>query len=289
MRARNGRDELADVQATTDYLLQQLKDDWIIGHFANNRLSSVFQPVIAADSRQIIGHAAYIRCESDQEPVISPWGIFALATEDSLLVKLDRLCRTLHALNYFNAASRAGNLFVSVQPRLLESVKDDHGQAFAKILDLMQIPTSRVVIEIPAEVNRNWKLLRHVIGNYRSRGYRIAINHSVTTEDRMAELASLYPLYPHIVRLEASALQRCGGAESLVEAAHHFGASVLVHDIETAQQKTAVVESGADLLQGRALGLPRRAIETALPEITEERYPAPTRAYRQPSSKGAPD
>ena len=76
-----------------------------------------------------------------------------------MLVKLDRLCRTVHALNYFRAASGQANLFVTVQPRLLESVKDDHGEAFAKVLDLIGIPTSRVVIEIPADVNRNWKLL----------------------------------------------------------------------------------------------------------------------------------
>jgi len=145
------------------------------------------------------------------------------------------------------------------------------------------------VIEIPTEVNRDSRLLKHVISNYRSRGYRIAINHSVTTEDWIAELASLYPLFPHIVRLEASALERRYGTESLVDAVHHFGALVLVHDIETAQQKRVAVESGADLLQGRALGLPLRAIETAVPAMMEEHYRVLARGYRQSSFNGAPD
>lgn len=264
MKARNAHDELRRVQATTDYLLQPSEDGWIIGHFSSNRLSSVFQPVVDANTRQVIGHAAYIRSETDNANVLSPWGIFALATEDTLLVNLDRLCRTVHAINYFSAASGPGDLFVSVQPRLLESVKDDHGRAFAEVLDLIGVATSRVVIEIPSEVNRNWRLLRHVIGNYRSRGYRIAANHSGASDSWMAELGSLYP---DIVRQDASDLLQYNGSDSLLETVHRFGASLLIRDIETRQQMTAAIRAGAHLLQGRFLGEPVRMIEASRPRV----------------------
>lgn len=286
--ARGMKDGLARIQAATDYPVQRSEDGWVIGHFFNSWLSSVFQPVFGLSEHRITGHAAYIRSTTEGKNVLSPWKTFALTEGDALLVRFDRLCRVIHALNYFSNASQ-GDLFVTVQPRLLESVKDDHGRAFERILHIIGVETSRVVIEIPTEVNRDSRLLKHVISNYRSRGYRIAINHSVTTEDWIAELASLYPLFPHIVRLEASALERRYGTESLVDAVHHFGASVLVHDIETAQQKRVAVESGADLLQGRALGLPLRAIETAVPAMMEEHYPVLARGYRQSSFNGVPD
>jgi EAL domain-containing protein (putative c-di-GMP-specific phosphodiesterase class I) len=286
MKATNARDNLFQVQATTDYLLQRLEDNRIVGHFANNRLASVFQPIVAASALQVIGHAAYIQCDPDGKKFVSPWEIFSLATEDSMLVKLDRLCRTVHALNYFHTGSGPDNLFVNVQPRLLESVKDDHGHAFAKVLDLIGIATSRVVIEIPAEVNRNWKLLGHVIGNYRSHGYRIAANHSGTGENWMAELGSLYP---DIVRLEASALMGRFGARTLVDSIHQFGASVLVYEIETSQHKAAAFQEGADLLQGRALGVPARAVEPSVPVPARNHYPVPSGNYRQRSFRGSPD
>lgn len=286
--ARGMKDGLARIQAATDYPVQRSEDGWVIGHFFNSWLSSVFQPVFGLSEHRIAGHAAYIRSTTEGKSVLSPWKAFALTEGDALLVRFDRLCRVIHALNYFSNTSQ-GDLFVTVQPRLLESVKDDHGRAFERILHIIGVETSRVVIEIPTEVNRDSRLLKHVISNYRSRGYRIAINHSVTTEDWIAELASLYPLFPHIVRLEASALERRYGTESLVDAVHHFGASVLVHDIETAQQKRVAVESGADLLQGRALGLPLRAIETAVPAMMKEHYPVLARGYRQSSFNGAPD
>jgi EAL domain-containing protein (putative c-di-GMP-specific phosphodiesterase class I) len=285
---RGTKDGLALIQAATDYPVQRSEDGGIIGHFFNCWLSSVFQPIYSLRERKVVGHAAYIRSTTEGKNILSPWKAFALTEGDALLVRFDRLCRVIHALNYFSNTS-SGDLFVAVQPRLLESVKDDHGHTFERLLHIIGVPTSRVVIEIPTEVNRNSRLLRHVISNYRSRGYRIAVNHSVTTEDWMAELASLYPLYPHIVRLEASSLQRRYLTDSLVDAVHHLGASVLVHDMETAQQKNAAIEAGADLLQGRALGVPQRAIEVTLPAVMEEHDPALAAGYGQQAFKGASD
>lgn len=259
MKATNAHAELARIQETTDHRLQRSEDGWVVGHFFNNRLSSVFQPVMDVNGRKVIGHAAYIRSESDHKNVLPPWGIFALASEDTLLVSLDRLCRTVHATNYFSTASGQGKLFVSVQPRLLESVKDDHGCAFAKVLNLIGVATSRVVIEIPTEVNRDWRLLKHVINNYRSRGYRIAANHSGGTDNWMAELGSLYP---DIVRLDATALAQYNEINPLLDTVRRFGAALLVRDIETNQQMTAAIRAGANLLQGRFLGEPARTIET---------------------------
>jgi EAL domain-containing protein (putative c-di-GMP-specific phosphodiesterase class I) len=266
------KDELARIQKATDYAVTRAENGFIMGHFFNCSLSSVFQPVFDAKTRSVAGHAAYIRSVLNEENPLSPWKVLSLGEGDAPLVRFDRLCRAVHVLNYFSGRSHEANLFVTVQPRLLEAVKDDHGRAFKRILDIIGVETSRVVIEIPAEVNRNWKLLKHVISNYRSHGYRIAINHNDAGDDWVAELASLYPLYPDMVRLEASVLQRLEDARPLVEAIHHFGAQVLFREIETARQLTGVVRAGADLLQGRFLGIPAQAIEfdLLLPPTTTE-------------------
>jgi len=160
------KDELARIQEATDYPVQRSEDGWIVGHFFNCWLSSVFQPVFDVSTRKVIGHAAYIRSATDGTSVLSPWKVFALTEGDALLVRFDRLCRAIHALNYFGSASY-GNLFVKVQPRLLESVKDDHGRAFERILSIIGVETSRVVIEIQPEGNRETKMPKHAIRNYR--------------------------------------------------------------------------------------------------------------------------
>ena len=168
------KDELARIQEATDYAVTRAENGFIMGHFFNCSLSSVFQPVFDAKTRSVAGHAAYIRSAMNEENPLSPWKVLSLGEGDAPLVRFDRLCRAVHVLNYFSGSSRDANLFVTVQPRLLEAVKDDHGRAFKRILDIIGAETSRVVIEIPAEVNRNWKLLKHVISNYRSHGQRQA-------------------------------------------------------------------------------------------------------------------
>lgn len=267
MKTTQTQDALVRIQATTDYLLQHLQDGRLVAHFGNNRLSSLFQPVFDTTGRRVVGHAACIHSELENKTVLPPWGIFALASEDTLLVKLDRLCRTVHAINYFSTASEQGNLFVSVQPRLLESVKDDHGRAFEEVLNLIGVKTDRVTIEIPAEVNRDWRLLKHVIGNYRSRGYRVAANHSGAGEDWAGELGKVYP---DIVRLAASALFRHNETDSLLDGIRRFGAALLVRDIETDLQMAAALRAGADLLQGPFLGKPGRMVETNSPCASRE-------------------
>lgn len=252
-------DEFELIKSATDYSLKRADNGWISGYFYHCELTSVFQPIFSIDQGKTIGHAAYIRSKSNNDVALWPWQVFSLASKDEQLVDLDRLCRAIHALNYyFNNISKSDNLFVDVHPRLLESVKDDHGRAFENFLDLIGVKTSRVVIEIPAIVNRNWKLLQHVITNYRSRGYQIAADYSGTRSDWMAELGSLYP---NIVRIEAGDLMRHEAITPLVETIHSFGTKLLVRDIETPVQLAAAVRAGADYLQGNLLGEPVHAIE----------------------------
>ena len=261
-------DEFELINSATDYTLKRAKNGWISGYFYQCELTSVFQPIFSTGHGKTVGNAAYVRSKSNEEIALWPWQVFAMASKDDQLIELDRLCRAIHALNYyFNHISQSDNLFVEVHPRLLESVKDDHGRAFENFLDLIGVKTSRVVIEIPAIINRNWKLLQHVIGNYRSRGYRIAANYSGTRSDWMAELGSLYP---DVVRIAASDLLRHETITTLTDTVHSFGASVLVRDIETPEQLIAAKRSDVDYLQGNLFGKAASVIETTeLPVITK--------------------
>ena len=262
-------EEFELINSATDYALKRADNGWISGYFYQCELTSVFQPIFSIDLGKTIAHAAYVRSKSSEEIALWPWQVFAMASKDDQLIELDRLCRAIHSLNYyFNHASRSDNLFVEVHPRLLESVKDDHGRAFENFLDLIGVKTSRVVIEIPAIVNRNWKLLQHVIGNYRSRGYRIAANYSGASSDWMAELGSLYP---DVVRIAASDLMRHETIAELADTVHSFGASLLVRDIETAEQLAVAKRTEVDYLQGNLLGKPVSVIKTT--ELTPASKP----------------
>ncbi|MDV6343316.1 EAL domain-containing protein [Nitrosomonas sp. Is37] len=264
--------KLERILKATDYPVQRSEGDWVTGFFYNCQLSSVFQPIFDTTENKTIGHVAYTRSELNEQATSAPWNTFALSSEENQLAKLDRLCRIIHALNYFNRTSDQNNkLFVHVQPRLLESVKDDHGQAFEHVLNLIEVPTSRVVIELPHETNHDWKFLRKVIQNYRSRGYQIATNFSSESNDWMLELMmELSGLYPDIMRIQIRDLLRHNAAAPLIKTIHRFNTTVLVYDIETADQATEAVHAGVDYLQGNFLSKPTRDIYTISPQLIKE-------------------
>lgn len=272
-------DEFELIQSATDYSLRRADNGWISGFFYHCEITSVFQPIFSILQNRTIGHAAFIRSKANDDVALWPWQVFSLASKDEQLIELDRLCRAIHALNYyFSNTSKHDDLFVDVHPRLLEGVKDDHGRAFENFLDLIGVKTSRVVIGIPAIVNRNWKLLQHVITNYRSRGYQIAANYSGTQSDWMVELGSLYP---DIVRIEASDLLRHDAITALTDTVHSFGGRLLVRDLETPEQLGAILRTDADYLQGNLLSEPLRAI-TAIDFLPLHASPSQAKKPREP-------
>ncbi|MEY3121615.1 MAG: hypothetical protein RI993_440 [Pseudomonadota bacterium] len=267
--AFTARDEFELVRSATDYPLERAENGWVSGYFYRCRLTSVFQAVFDAATNKTIGHAAYARSESNNEIALWPWQIFSMASGDDQLVSLDRLCRAIHSLNYFKKPLDSSRLFVSVHPRLLESVKDDHGRAFEDFLGLIGVRTSQVVIEIPSSVNRNWELLQKVIANYRSRGYLVAANYSKNGSSKywMAELGSLYP---DIVRIEADELLRHAKIDDLVDVIYDFGASLLAWNVETPRHLYAVKRAKVHYLQGNYLAKPAMTIHSNSPRYLRE-------------------
>lgn len=220
----------------------------VAGQFLAARLSSVFQPVHGRDG-QGIGHAAYVRCAGaglgDGEGELSPWKLFAGAADDDELVRLDRLVRTVHAINYFGAAADGQLLFLLVDPRLLPAVGAGHGSTFERVLASFGVATSRVAIVLPDGGEAHPGLVARVARNYRSRGYRVAL--------RVREGQVLQAAPQDIVLL------RAGGNAPLAEriaAVHAAGATALVTQVESPAVLATALAAGADAYQGFIDGPP---------------------------------
>lgn len=267
-------DEFELIRSATDFSLERAEDGWISGTFFRCKLTSTFQPVFSITDNTTIGHAAYIRSQIDDEIALWPWQVFSQASTDNQLVELDRLCRAVHALNYFKRALNSEQLFLVVHPRLLEIVKHDHGSTFGDFLDLIGVRTSQVTIEIPPAVNRDPVLLYQVISNYRARGYQVAANYtpagtpgSLSSVDWLTRPESLTP---DIVRIDADELFHNSGAYAFAETAIRAGLRLLVWNIDTPRQLAAARDIGAIYLLGNYLGAPARAVTATPPELIRE-------------------
>ena len=108
---------------------------------------------------------------------LSLWRLLDNAASDDESVELDRLCRMLHAINFFRQSDAAdADLYLNVHSRLLSAVSSNHGYAFRRILDALGLPLERIVLQLPVvSLNQRW-LLGHVTGNYKRNGFRMALH-----------------------------------------------------------------------------------------------------------------
>jgi hypothetical protein len=135
----------------------------------------VFQPIIDPRAGRVAGMEAFLRIPGSGARSLSPWNLFSAAADDTNLVALDRLCRSLHLLNAL-AAGQEGLLFLNVHGRLLAAVEDDHGKAFRRVVDALGADPARIVIETPLAASGQPDLLAFVLRNYRAHGFQVAVN-----------------------------------------------------------------------------------------------------------------
>lgn len=220
------------------------------GHFHRLSLSSVFQPIVTLAGNETIGHDGYVRAGTDQQ--LSPWSLFSRAAnvaDPDWLVALDRLCRTLHAANYFPHASDEQRLFLSVQPGLVSAVARDHGEVFAGILRLMGIATRRVVIQLPGSLNSAPELLRSAADSFQSRGFGLAVNY---TGGASVLLASALET-PVAIKIDPAFLPTGTSLAQLVADCRRRGLTTILKRIDATD---AADRTSADLVQGFAFGRP---------------------------------
>lgn len=263
-----------------EHALRINNPEGLVCSFLGMRLASAFQPIFRT-SGEIIGREALLRAASIQHGALTPDTAFDLATEADKLVLFDRLVRTLHLLGYSNGFAESELLFLNVHPRLLTRVSD-HGRIFEQILHYYSVPTSRVVIEIKQSAIESDVRLAQAVANYRSLGYKIAVDdfgaahsgiarinnptrryRSLVSNEDTAELNRVIALRPDIVKLDGAVIQAAEHTSSaaavihgLVNIFHGIGAQVVIEGIETPTQLAIAQDTGADLLQGYFLGYP---------------------------------
>ena len=234
-------------------------DGRVFLHYANIRLESQFLPIVEARSGKAHGHAASLQAFglSTRQPIPAE-SVFVLPSDDSEFVYLDRLVRTLHALNYLTRPAR-GNLLLQVHARHVMSVPADHGLAFEEILRPCGLFPEQITLEINIEGVEDRPHLIKAVASYRSRGYGIAIGHFGR---RQLDFGILRELRPDIVKLDSLLLSSPRPLQRIIEALRRLPAQVLIEGIDTAAMRKGAQAGNIDLLQAHA---PLRRLPHSIP------------------------
>jgi EAL domain-containing protein (putative c-di-GMP-specific phosphodiesterase class I) len=242
-----------------------LEDGDVSGLFGPIRISSVYTPLRETlKPASIIGHTAqisvvpyenqHLNTNDIDNLVIHPAG---QATDFESIINFDRLCRTVHMLNYLPLAHFQGVLFLEVDPRHILGIKQDHGAYFEEVIIRCGLATKNVVILMA--VNNQYARYHHELlkglENYRRRGYQLALKFDyIGLENQSLELiAKLSPNYVslsarHLDRLrDSTMLAKLHKLRSLISST---GGKSIMRQIDQKRPASLARNTNFDLVQG---------------------------------------
>lgn len=191
------------------------------------RLGSLFQPIVDLRQERVVGHQAILQARREDGTPVTPDEAYAACETAESVVHFDRLCRTLHALNFLTQQQHTGGyLQLAVHPRHLLAVQNQHGLVYEAILKRCGLAPEDIVLQIDvAAVGRDPRLVA-ALASYHGRGYRLAIaglgpslqrDELLALKPNIIQLATPTEVLPPVVTTSAQALIEASGIETGVD------------------------------------------------------------------------
>ncbi len=245
-----------------------VENDRVYGVFGQLRIHSVFSPLReTVNPKNVSGHAVTIKVAAYESQHLHSYEMenLTLSSGDNYIhfesvINFDRLARTVHMLNYLPLAQSDNVLFLEVDPRHILGIKKDHGVYFETVIEQCGLTTKNTVIVLA--ITRNYERYSEVLirglGNYRKRGYQIAVrfDHLVSDEYVFDFIDKLAPDY---VSLSARKIEAENNDEANVFERLHLlqrrisarqGQGILRH-VDCKKSETLARYSGFNLAEGR--------------------------------------
>jgi PAS domain S-box-containing protein len=236
---------------------------------AEERLTTVFQPIVNVASGDVVGCEALSRF--DTEPRQGPDRWFADAEHVGLGVELDLLAaqKALHAAQHLPWDTYVS---INVTPSTLQSGR------VAALVDSAPLPGDRIVIEITEHVSVvDYQTLRDPLAQLRAKGVRLAVDDAGAGYASFRHILRLRPEFIKLDREIISGMHNDAARRALAGAVVMFaldvGATVIAEGVETPDELAIIATLGIDAVQGYLLGRPTADLRdfgrSRRPEIAE--------------------
>ncbi len=219
---------------------------------ANQKLTSLFQPIVCLRTKTIFAYEALIRGPSDS-PLHSPVNLFGVAENSGQTVLLEHVCRKVN-IKQFAEQQLPQKLFLNVSPEILLEPGFKKGETL-KVLEKCNILPSRVTIEITEQQpTENYHLMRDAIAHYRNMGFEIAMDDLGAGYSGLRLWTELLPDYVKIDRHFIQNIDKdpvkLNFVRSLKSMATATSCELIAEGIETEAEYRAVENLGIRLVQG---------------------------------------
>lgn len=233
--------------------------DWLVGMLSEKRVTSHFQPIVAAaDTSSVYGHEALMR-GVDGDATVSPASLLAAARAADLLFQLDLTARQ-SAIREAGRLGLPARIFINFEPNAVYDPVYCLRSTVATVQET-GIAAERIVFEVTeSEQVRDLQHLEGILAVYRKAGFQVAL------DDLGAGYSSLnliHRLKPDIVKLDMDLIRgvdqdayKAAIAEKLLELARQLGIRTVAEGVETPGELDWLRDKGADYVQGYLIAPP---------------------------------
>ncbi|MDX8378626.1 MAG: GGDEF domain-containing protein [Gallionella sp.] len=226
------------------------------------RVTSLFQPIIDLHNAELIGYEGSIRGPSDSW-LHAPEKLLKASREFGVSYEMEMLCWSTIVSDFYRLDLK-GALFIKISPDaiLLNNLRRPH--AMPRCLPLFDLPAKRIVIELSDNDFDHgivdWAVLCETLAIYRSEGFKIEIN---DLGDWYSGMRRWSELRPHFVKIDRHFIQnidrdpvKAQFVRSVLSMADKTHTDVLADGIETQDEMSIVQGLGVHFGQGAYIGRP---------------------------------
>lgn len=223
----------------------------------NGQLLACYQPIIALDTRRIVGYEVLGRLREPDGGGMRSLGPFFSDTRipSDEHLRIDRLLRE-QAIAKLGTMPEPPALFINLKPSWIYRHYQQTGELHTlRLLERYGINPRNVCIEITEEeFVGSMSELNEVIDVYRAHGCQIAIDDfgaGFSNFDRIAQIRpNCLKVDIHLMKQSAKHNGYLGVLRSFSTLAEQIGASLLVEGVETSQDLQRAIQIGARYVQG---------------------------------------
>ncbi|NEU31828.1 EAL domain-containing protein [bacterium LRH843] len=229
-----------------------------------NALTTYFQPIIELESKKIVGYEALNRPPfSKFFPSTDIFYDYIGSTNQVFLFEL--FCRNASLREYASnlkdvPGEKEKLLFINIHPDVLIDSKYRPGETI-QLLQEFDLKPSQIVFELTErKAVTDFEMFKKVLFNYRSQGFRLAIDDAGTGYN---SLKTLVHLRPEFIKLDRSLIHNIIHNEAqqkmvdlLLNFSNQSNTSVIAEGIEHLSDLEYLKQMGIHYGQGYALGKP---------------------------------
>lgn len=234
--------------------------------FREERLGTVYQPIVDVARAGILGYEGLIRGPQDSA-FATPLQLFRAATELNVDLDFELLCRRL-VIRRFAELNSGHLLFLNASPALLLA-RDLSASRTLEQLQAAGIDPARVVIEVTEHHRtQDYPRLKAVLTDYRSHGFKVALDDVGSGHSSLRLWTELLPDYikidKHFIRDIHQSRLKQGFIRGLLAIAAGSNCKIIAEGIETRDEFACLSAEGVNYMQGYYFARPTADVVPAI-------------------------